>query len=505
MSYILNDLFTTLHKINIADIDHDKLIIKPILKKSSNTSINYYNNVKSIYNGFQSWFNPAKYLFTFEQKYSEPFFAFNNDNLINMIKNKQEIYDFDNHDKNREYTILNIIQHMTILDKYNFILKHKKYIYINKHSKTNLFYFLLNYMQANSSFKYDIEMDKLSLSNKDYTFNPQLNKKYELMLLFISDAFHGDEFNKNEIYNTENMLISLSFILNNIDIGGTAIIYIPSIFEKSTQSIIMILQLFFANVHIYHPHFYMYSWANWLICENYEPLNNKFHNKLLLNLNDVVLSIDLSNKKPYNSLFSNKIFNNYQLYNSALYTFNNIVYKNNEMFLTPPKFDKNAYLRELLEIYMNLNPLLKINNYYVKRSLFYDIKYSLKYENVLLININDDDVYEHLINNKYTKNISMLNDNIRFTNSISNLCKINNTELIIYETIHNTSLLFDLIIIKNDDYKIMKLLKIWSVLKDNCIIIFFNEKYDNLKCFIKEISYKIIENNSNIVIKKIDF
>ena len=383
MLYIQNDIFATLNKINIDDIDSDKLIIKPVLKKSSNTSINYFNNVKSIYDNFQIWYNPAKYLFTFEQKYIEPFFSFNNDKLINMILHKQEIYDFDNHDKNREYTILNIIQYMTIIHKYDFILKHKKCIYINKHSHINLFLFLMNYIQSDANFKYDVEMDKISLSNKDYKFNVQLNKKYELMLLFISNAFH-DDYSKNEIFNTENMLITLSFILNNMDVGGTAIIYIPSIFEKSTQSIIMILQLFFKHVHIYHPHFYMYSWANWLICENYKPQNDEFQNKLLLNLNDVVLSINFSDKKPYNSLFSNKIFNNYQLYNSDLYSFNNLVYKNNEKFLTPPKFDKNNYLRELLEIYMNINPLLKINNYYVKRSLYYDIKYSLKYENILL-------------------------------------------------------------------------------------------------------------------------
>ena len=99
----------------------------------------------------------------------------------------------------------------------------------------------------------------------------------------------------------------------------------------------------------------------------------------------------------------------------------------------------------------------------------------------------------------------MLNDNIKFSNGIYNLCKLNNTELFIYETIHNVSILFDLIVVKNDDYKILKLLKIWSVLKDDCIIIFFNEKYNNLKCLLKEIPHKIIENNSNIVIKKMSF
>ena len=505
MIYIKDDVFAELDNIDYNTLLLNKdnnIIIKPVLKKMSDTSIDYYNNTKKIYEKYQLWFNPAKYIYSFEQHYNEPFFSFNSDNLIEMIKHNKNIYDFSIHNETRIYNVLNILQYMKIFNKYTFLTKYKNILYVHMHNEDNdnLLFYLYDYINSNNKkYKYDVHMDQISFKNKQ---NTQLEKKYDLMFFFLSHRF--DNITYHEQYNIENLLLNLVIILKNINNNGSAIIYFPSLFEKATQSIILILQLFFNKIYLYHPHFYMYSWANWIICEKFMSLNNNIETNIINELDNIVKNINIDKPKPYNKLISNKIFNNYHLYNAPLFAFNHTIFKNNEIFLNPPKFYKNKYLRELLEYYMNYDPLLKINNFYIKRALFKDIKFMKKYNNILLINIYDYDIYENIIQKKYTTNIHMLNNSTKITNNIYELCNENNIKLFTFENINNINNLYDCIIIKNENYKIIQLLYIWKLLKNNGIIIFFGEKLVNLKCFLEQITtYTLIENNSNILISNL--
>jgi hypothetical protein len=504
MIYIKDDIFAELTKIdyNMLSLNKNDFLIKPILKKMSDTSIDYYNNTKKIYKNYQLWFNPAKYIYSFEQHYNESFFTFNSDNLIEMIKNNKQIYNFNIHDDTKIYNILNILQYMKILNKFTFLTKYKNILYVHMHKNDddNLLLYLFDYINSNNKkYKYDVEIEYLSIvHNKD----TKLNKKYDMMFFFLSHRF--DDITHHEQFNIENLLLNLTIILKNINNNGSAIIYFPSLFEKATQSIILILQLFFDKVHLYHPHFYMYSWANWVICEKFSQLNNDVEINIINELDNIVKNININKPKPYNKIINNKIFNNYHLYNAPLFAFNHTIYKNNEYFMDPPKFNKNKYLGELLEFYINYDPLLKINNFYIKRALYKDIKFMQIYNGMLLINIYDYDIYENIIQKKFTSHIYMLNSSVKIINNICELCNENNIELFSYDNIKNINYLFECIIIKNENYKIVELLKIWNLLKNNGVIIFFCEKLNNLKCFLEEIAtYMLIENNSNIVIKKI--
>ena len=50
--------------------------------------------------------------------------------------------------------------------------------------------------------------------------------------------------------------------------------------------------------------------------------------------------------------------------------------------------------------------------------------------------------------------------------------------------------------------KSVNLLDIWNSLENGKFIIFYKENLDNLKCFLENIKYEIIENNANVVLKK---
>ena len=131
-----------------------------------------------------------------------------------------------------------------------------------------------------------------------------------------------------------------------------------------------------------------------------------------------------------------------------------------------------------------------------------------------------------------------MTDNIKLKNNINDLCNIVNyqTNLELYENINNINKLFDCIIIGTDNMpkflpmgkklrhiplapsdaltfsvsdggnsnnKIKYLLKLWNLLKESGNILFYNNNFDNLSCFIKEIDCEIVENNLNIILKKL--
>jgi len=489
MKYIFDDIFTELDHIDNKLIPElDNLRIKPELVESSKSASTYYKNIDKIYSDFKDWNNPIKYITNIINVYNQPFFCMESSRLLTL--NNNNIFNLE---LNEVYELINVIQFLTIFTKYDFLLNHKKILHINFIDYDTKLFYIFDYLNCQKpSYKFDIKKDKFVFNEKSIS----KLKKYDFIYFFLNDRRPTNE--NQELYNINNQLINLFIILNNLEEGGSALIYFPSIYEKASQSMIMLLQIFFEKIYLFHPHFYSYSWANWVICKNFKKINTKFEENLNKDLKDIISKKDY---KPFNKLFSNQIFTNYTVFNSNLYQFNNKQFNMLSYFMDNKlKFDKEEYLQELLAFYINYSYALQINNFYVIKALFHHLKYIKNTKNLLLVNINDYEIYEFLAKN--IKNISVINDNPKIISKVNELAAEENINLNIIGNLSNSNYEYDLIMIKNEN-NLFNILEIFQHLEEGKFMIFFKENILNLKCFLDNVKYKLIENNSNVIIKKI--
>uniref|UniRef100_A0A6C0EAN0 Uncharacterized protein n=1 Tax=viral metagenome TaxID=1070528 RepID=A0A6C0EAN0_9ZZZZ len=457
MNIEYNELFKDI-TIQLKGIDYDNQVIKlkPEYKKSKSISKEYYKSIRTIYSTYQSFYNPAKYVHSVSTYFGRSFFIPSYEFIDDTLNFQPTMSPLDT---------LNLIQYAKMLELYPFLQKHNKLLYHNKNTNTEtlpqIFYL---YQFFNKKAKC-IKLKKIN------------NDKYDFIILFNYDNHP----NKNkEILNTANMINNLKIILTNLEKDGSAMIYIPSIFEKASRDLLFLLRLHFENVYVFHPHFYLHSWANFIICEKFK--SNKITSDLSKELQLII------NKKMPKINKLNLDLNN-DMIDTDILSMNKNLLEHIDIFIKKPNFDKHRYLKFLLDFYMDYSKYFQINNFYLLKALNHDIK-NIDIKNIkriLLVCINDYEIIDLL---------SLYHIDLYKCRKIKNMDYDNKINVI-----YDIKQTYNLIIIDHSKLKLNDVFEIYSKLNKNGYMIFYKSKMKNVKCFLDDVKYKLIEHNGNIVVQ----
>ncbi len=181
---------------------------------------------------------------------------------------------------------------------------------------------------------------------------------------------------------------------------------------------LLIFQTVFTKVHIIRPHFYTYSYAHWIVCENFLPKTAptfiiKQLTKVLKQYSKegyigptydpLLRTSKAKQRKLYNYIMNPTIYPNFRFYDAQLYQLgkhNLEAIKRLQKLKTPAK---NSYILTLLNFYQNYSESMPINHHYLDK---YIIKY-LKHQKPLstakkaiFINITNENYYLTLLTEK---------------------------------------------------------------------------------------------------------
>lgn len=535
MKYIFPDIDITLDRF-IIDKKIEKNIVLSLTKTKNNITQSdiYYSKINKIYKNIQLWFNPIKYI---RENISKHFFLLNTKKHVQLIKNNipliKQIHIYDT---------INILQYCYIFDKYQFLNNAKNVLHItdiNNYDIENrpLHNFLQIYQYININRINKIKNYQIAVSNnpKDtctklkkasnfervnnylYFKNLKLKKKMDIIHTFMFLRLNKIE--NYEVSNTHINIISVWSTFINLNKNGHAIFYLTSFFENITQSLLLLLQISFKKVHIYHPGFYSYSWANWVICEEYLGISDN----IIKQLEKIVYkfkSFKLESYQKYNTLIApsimKQIINQYKFQNPSYYLLGNELIKRVNYYIKPPKFNKTIFTDEILSYYKNYTSAVDINNQFViEQSIKYIKKYikyiSNKENQLLLTNINNTSIYEYVFENIKFKRADIISDKFIFnkfvlpfkncivqydSNSILNFNE-DKYKLIIVNDENKLSIENYIQIWKNlksKGYLIIIALIKWNIYKKNSLNCFINYIKDNKLGTIKESIFNIVIN-----------
>ena len=307
-------------------------------------------------------------------------------------------------------------------------------------------------------------------------------------------------------------IISLTHSLHMLKKGGHLIFYLTSFYENISLSILILLQSCFDQVHIYHPHFYSYSWANWIICENYNGMNKHIIDKLIKIINNIPsINPDILINRKFNTLINPHTLDvilNKQRFNMAnFYTLGKEMIKRVDFYMNPPKFKKNEYYNELIQFYRNYLQSIDISLLYINKTIPLN---RLNLKEILFVDVNSIDIYTIFLQKKYNYTMVNINSNV----IISKLSKkYNLSNINVYYNINFLKFFkkkYSIIYITLDNnITLVELLELFNYTTDYLVILFYvNNTDDNInivKCFLNQIinKVKIIQNNFHVILKKI--
>lgn len=524
MVYLFNDLHLTLPQITLPNIQ--ALNLKLENNSNKGYSYKYYNDIQKIYKNFQLWFNPLKYI---HQNLSSNFFRINDKLLMKRIQKSLPI---DN-TLYGKYGSINTIQFLYMYEHYTFLKKSKSVLYINldTHNRVSspnvtaqLYLYELVYKSVS---KYMLSLtnvvsDKVTTMKKS-SYNEQIinrtyyknfiknNSKLDLIILFTNMIVPNKVLNY-EVMGSEMNIISLTHALHILKRGGNLIFYLTSFYENISLSILLLLQSCFKKVHIYHPHFYSYSWANWIVCEHYTGIDNTLLQKLIKIAKNVP-SIDEKKicKREFNTLIKPSVLSEIletQRFNmSSFYVLGNEMTERIKFYTNPPKFNKKIYETELIQFYRNYLQTIDVSLMYVLKTV--PLKLNLK--KTLFVNIDTIDVYSlfmkkigeftlvnknaNIIASELSKDYGYLYVNTYFNLNFLNFVKKK------YTTIY--------VSMENNDITLENMINLFNYTTEYFVILFYvNNDSNNINtvtCFMKQITdkVKIVNNGFNIVLKKI--
>lgn len=475
MKYLFDDILIKMKHLTI-----DKNI-KFTPKNNCKNNI-YYKNVKKINDNLELWFNPIYYLYDLGNKNNQDFFWLNTSKLNLYLNKKSIIFNI----YSNKYTLVNFLQFFYIYKNHDFH-KYKNVLYIRHSNNQSVDTELINendkkYIFFPHEYFYIDKDIKYNYFNFDTKQIKKISSQYELIIVFNFEKMNLKI--NQEIHNINNFIESIILVLEKIKKGGSAIIYVASFFENISQQLILILRNSFENVSIYHPHFYNYSWANWLICENF--IQDNFSNKL-----KKILKKNKDNN--ITELFDWKQIENFEYEIGPIYNINTTIINNNKYYLEPKKFNIYSYHQEIIKFYQKYE-IININTFYINYLFSLTLKkYEIK-DNILLYEP-EIEILKLFSKYKVSQYIYSKNNNI--------VKKLLGYKCILLHSLNISNILFDNIFIYNF-HSSLELVEIWNLLKINCRFTFINLNNKNIDCFLEMIKNKyIIEKfDINTIIKK---
>lgn len=446
---------------------NNKIKFNPIFKKKNDI---FYKNIQKIDQHFQIWFNPIYYLYELGNKNKQDFFWLESQKIDKFLSIKSKI----NNIYYNKYTLISYLQFTTIYKNFDYS-KYKNILYIHNNnkaidSKTNkqeiydhvykytFFAHEFNYINTNIKYKYHVA---------SFAELEQSTIKYDCIITFTIARHKVDLSLNQEIINSHNIIKTIISVLTHLKKGGSAIIYFTSFFENSTQQLILLLRNSFHSVSIFHQHFYNYSWANWVMCENFIQDNWSVELSKILKK---YKNIDITELFDFNQL------DNYEYELGSIYNLNTNIINYNKYYINPPKFNIYDYHYEIIKFYQNYN-IVNINTFYINH-LFKLSLNKMKITGIILIYNPDSNIIELFKKYNVVKYIYTKQHNI--------LSKLLGYQCILLYNL-NIDILFDRIFVY-DFNSITELLELWNLLKTNSKLTFINCNNKNIDCFLTEIS-----------------
>ena len=373
------------------NINYKYNIVKKGKNITSKMGIQYFKNIRKVkfknpdniknpkYKTKKIWFNPAHYISSKE--------FLQNNNFIPFM-NLKNIY----------YHKIHTEEWHTITEFINSILFEKMLKYIFKYNKKQLNKCFTGSVALNNLLKIYNNNNNLSCFEDNGIINK--NKMYDFIQL---NYYEWNPITEDKIEKTQykNLIKYILNILNNLNKNGNAILFTISMFNNETKNLIHIITSMFQYVFITKPHVQHHTYHCYLICINYNMKNKSELLKLINKLDINNEMIDIENKSDNNYIKNEIIF---ELYN-------NQCFNTQKKYLKLKKFDKDEYLKELINFYSYHIPQFEISEYYINKVYFKKINSFIK-DNNLFYNFYD----ENILNNAIDKNkeIHLLLDNYLF-------------------------------------------------------------------------------------------